>query len=95
VADPAPYVWALKPRYYRSSYQLAVHLWPAVRSWACSPSTPGSRPLPRALRRLARAGTAEAETAFGFVTDVAFWTASLDVIRRRMQAYGELVAELA
>ena len=48
---------------------------------------------------LSRAGMATAEErgpAFGFdVTDLGFWTASLDVIRRRMHTYGELVAELA
>ena len=47
---------------------------------------------------LSRAGMNTAEelgAVFGFdVTDVAFWTASLDVIRQRIAAYGQLATEV-
>ena len=46
---------------------------------------------------LSRCGMATAEelaATFGFdVTDVAFWTASLDVIRDRIRQYTELAAD--
>ena len=96
-----PYMWALKPHYYGSSY----YNWPYTYGLLFGLGLFAKyRENPNAFREhyddaLSRAGMNTAEelgAVFGFdVTDIAFWTASLDVIRRRMQAYGELVADLA
>ena len=102
VADTRhPYMWALKPHYYGSSY----YNWPytygllfGLGLFAKYAEDP-DRFRVHYDDALSRAGMATAEelgAAFGFdVTDLGFWTASLDVIRRRMHTYGELVAELA
>ena len=73
--------------------QLAVHLRLAVRSRAVRPST-ATTPSASAARYddvLSRCGMDTAEelgAAFGFdVTDEAFWTASLDVLRGRIAEY--------
>lgn len=96
-----PYMWALKPHYYGSSY----YNWPYTYGLLFGLGLFAKyRENPNAFREhyddaLSRAGMNTAEelgAVFGFdVTEIAFWTASLDVIRRRMQAYGELVADLA
>ena len=82
-----PYMWAVEAALLRRALlQLAVHLRPAVRSRPV-------RPVPQDPERfrahyddaLSRAGMNTAEelgAVFGFdVTDEAFWTASLDVVR--------------
>ncbi len=101
VADTShPYMWALKPHYYGSAY----YNWPYTYGLLFGLGLFAKyRENPAAFREhyddaLSRAGMNTAEelgAVFGFdVTDIGFWTASLDVIRRRMQAYGELVADL-
>lgn len=96
-----PYMWALKPHYYGSSY----YNWPYTYGLLFGLGLFAKyREDPDRFRdhyddALSRAGMNTAEelgAVFGFdVTDLGFWTASLDVIRRRMQTYGQLVAELA
>jgi oligoendopeptidase F len=96
-----PYMWALKPHYYGSSY----YNWPYTYGLLFGLGLFAKyRENPDRFRdhyddALSRAGMNTAEelgAVFGFdVTDLGFWTASLDVIRRRMDSYGQLVAELA
>ena len=80
--------------------QLAVHVRPAVRARVVRRVPHG----PRAFRAgyddvLSRAGMDTAEelgAAFGLdVTDTAFWTASLDVVRDRIDDYQRLAAASA
>lgn len=96
-----PHMWVLKPHYYGSNF----YNWPytygllfGLGLFAKYEEDP-DRFRMHYDDALSRAGMNTAEelgAVFGFdVTDVGFWTASLDVIRRRMHAYGTLAAEVA
>ena len=100
-ATAHPHMWVLKPHYYGSSF----YNWPytygmlfGLGLFAKYQEDP-DRFRTHYDDALSRAGMNTAEelgAVFGFdVTDVAFWTASLDVIRRRMQSYDTLAAEVA
>jgi len=93
-----PYMWAVKPHYYSSHF----YNWPytygllfGLGLFAKYQEDP-QRFTARYDDVLSRVGMNTAEelgAVFGFdVTDVAFWTASLDVIRARMDAYTVLAA---
>ena len=96
-----PYMWALKPHYYGSHF----YNWPytygllfGLGLFAQYQQDPERfrTHYDDALSRVGMNSAEELGTMFGFdVTDGAFWTASLDIIRRRIQAYDELAAELA
>ena len=93
-----PYMWALKPHYYSTHF----YNWPytygllfGLGLFAQYQQDP-QRFAAHYDDALSRAGMNTAEelgASFGFdVTDGAFWTASLDVIRTRIAAYDELAA---
>lgn len=93
-----PYMWALKPHYYSTHF----YNWPytygllfGLGLFAQYQQDP-QRFAASYDDALSRAGMNTAEelgASFGFdVTDGAFWTASLDVIRARITAYDELAA---
>ena len=96
-----PYMWLLKPHYYGSHF----YNWPYTYGLLFGLGLFATyRNDPDRFRDgyddlLSRAGMDTAEelgAAFGFdVTDVAFWTASLDVVRRRIDDYTSLAAEFA
>ncbi|MEQ1701916.1 MAG: M3 family metallopeptidase, partial [Ilumatobacteraceae bacterium] len=96
-----PYMWALKPHYYSTHF----YNWPytygllfGLGLFAQYQQDP-QRFAAHYDDALSRAGMNTAEelgATFGFdVTDGAFWTASLDVIRTRIAAYDELAATVA
>jgi oligoendopeptidase F len=95
-----PYMWAVKPHYYGSNY----YNWPYTYGLLFGLGLYAQyRADPERFQAhyddaLSRAGMNSAEelgAIFGFdVTDGAFWTASLDVIRSRMAAYEQLAAEV-
>jgi oligoendopeptidase F len=100
-ATAHPYMWAVKPHYYSSHF----YNWPytygllfGLGLYAQYQADP-DRFKAHYDDALSRAGMNTAEelgAVFGFdVTDGAFWTASLDVIRARMSAYEELADEVA
>ena len=91
-----PYMWALKPHYYGSTF----YNWPytygllfGLGLFAAYRQDP-ERFTARYDDALSRAGMDTAEelgSMFGFdVSDVAFWTAGLDVIRGRIDDYERL-----
>lgn len=93
-----PYMWAVKPHYYGSHF----YNWPytygllfGLGLYAQYRIDP-ERFAAHYDDALSRAGMNTAEelgAVFGFdVTDRAFWTASLDVVRSRIAAYEELAA---
>jgi len=96
-----PYMWALKPHYYGSHF----YNWPYTYGLLFGLGLYAQyRNDPERFKAhyddaLSRAGMNTAEelgAVFGFdVTDLAFWTASLDVVRTRIDAYDELAAEVA
>lgn len=94
-----PYMWLLKTHYYSSHF----YNWPytygllfGLGLFAKYREDP-ERFRPRYADLLSRTGMDTAEelgAAFGFdVTDPAFWTASLDVCRTRIDDYERLAAE--
>ncbi|MGB3734580.1 MAG: hypothetical protein WA964_06470, partial [Ilumatobacter sp.] len=95
-----PYMWLLKPHYYGSHF----YNWPYTYGLLFGLGLFAKyRENPEHFRSgydtlLSRAGMDTAEqlgAAFDFdVTDEAFWTASLDVIRGRIDQYEELAARL-
>ncbi len=95
-----PYMWLLKPHYYGSHF----YNWPYTYGLLFGLGLFAKyREDPEHFRSgydtlLSRAGMDTAEelgAAFDFdVTDEAFWTASLDVIRRRIDQYEELADRL-
>ena len=96
-----PYMWALKPHYYGSHY----YNWPytygllfGLGLYAQYRNDP-ERFQAHYDDALSRAGMDSAEelgALFGFdVSDISFWTASLDVVRDRIAAYDALAAEVA
>ena len=95
-----PYMWLLKPHYYGSHF----YNWPYTYGLLFGLGLFAKyREDPEHFRSgydtlLSRAGMDTAEelgATFGFdVTDEAFWTASLDVIRRRIDQYEELADRL-
>ncbi len=95
-----PYMWLLKPHYYFSHF----YNWPYTYGLLFGLGLFARyREDPIAFRSgyddlLSRAGMDTAEqlgAAFDLdVTDKAFWTASLDVVRRRMTEYESLATEL-
>jgi pepF/M3 family oligoendopeptidase len=95
-----PYMWLLKPHYYGSHF----YNWPYTYGLLFGLGLYAQyRSDPERFRRgyddlLSRAGMDTAEAlgaAFGLdVTDVGFWTASLDVCRDRIAQYEQLAAEL-
>ena len=96
-----PYMWALKPHYYGSHF----YNWPytygllfGLGLYAKYQQDP-QRFQAHYDDALSRAGMNSAEelgAVFGFdVTDAEFWTASLDVVRARIAAYDQLVADVA
>jgi pepF/M3 family oligoendopeptidase len=102
--DPAtvhPHMWLLKPHYYGSHF----YNWPYTYGMLFGLGLFASyRQDPERFRSgyetlLSRAGMDSAEelgASFGLdVTDEAFWTASLDVIRERIRDYTELAATTA
>jgi oligoendopeptidase F len=95
-----PYMWLLKPHYYSSSF----YNWPytygllfGLGLYAKYQDDPDRFRLGYA-DTLSRAGIDDAEqlgATFGIdVTDEAFWTASLDVCRDRIDQYEQLADEL-
>ena len=94
-----PYMWAAKPHYYGIGVlQLALHVRPAVRHRPL-------RELPARIPEKFRAGYDDLLSATGLgsaaalaarfdidVTDEAFWTASLDVVRARIDDFVALAA---
>jgi pepF/M3 family oligoendopeptidase len=94
------HMWVVKPHYYSSHY----YNWPYTYGLLFGLGLFARyRADPDRFRSgyddlLSRAGMASAEelgTAFGLdVTDEAFWTASLDVLRARMADYERLAAEV-
>lgn len=95
-----PYMWLLKPHYYGSHF----YNWPYTYGLLFGLGLYARyRDDPERFRDgyddlLSRAGMDTAEelgAAFGLdVTDIAFWTASLDVCRDRIAQYERLAAEL-
>jgi oligoendopeptidase F len=96
-----PYMWVLKPHYYTSHY----YNWPYTYGLLFGLGLfTRFRDDPERFRAgyddmLSRAGMDTAEelgATFGFdVTDEAFWTASLDVLRARIAEYERLSAVLS
>jgi oligoendopeptidase F len=94
-----PYMWVLKPHYYSSHF----YNWPYTYGLLFGLGLfDRYREDPERFRSgyetlLSRAGMDTAEelgSSFGIdVTDEAFWTASLDVIRARIADYEQLAAE--
>jgi len=99
-ATAHPYMWAVKPHYYGSHF----YNWPYTYGLLFGLGLYSTyREDPDRFRQryddvLSRVGMSSAEelaTTFGFdVTDVGFWTTSLDVIRERMAQYDELAAQV-
>ena len=95
-----PYMWALKPHYYGSHY----YNWPytygllfGLGLFAQYRNDPErfQAHYDDALSRVGMNSAEEVAALFGFdITDGAFWTASLDVIRDRIAAYDQLAAEV-
>ena len=95
-----PYMWVLKPHYYGSHF----YNWPYTYGLLFGLGLFARyREDPERFRSgyetlLSRAGMDTAEelgAAFGLdVTDEAFWTASLDVIRARIADYERLAADV-
>jgi oligoendopeptidase F len=95
-----PYMWVLKPHYYRAHF----YNWPYTYGLLFGLGLFARyREDPERFRAgyetlLSRAGMDTAEElgkAFGLdVTDEAFWTASLDVIRARIADYDRLAAQV-
>jgi pepF/M3 family oligoendopeptidase len=96
-----PYMWAVKPHYYSSHF----YNWPytygllfGMGLYAQYQADP-DRFKAHYDDALSRAGMNTAEelgAVFGFdVSDGAFWTASLDVVRTRMTAFEDLADEVA
>lgn len=95
-----PYMWAVKPHYYGSHF----YNWPYTYGLLFGLGLFAQyRQDPQAFGvqyddALSRAGMNTAEELgqmFGFdVTDGAFWTASLDVVRQRITSYDTLAAEV-
>ncbi len=96
-----PYMWALKPHYYSTHF----YNWPytygllfGLGLFAQYQQDP-QRFKVHYDDALSRAGMNSAEelaSVFGFdVTDSAFWTASLDIVRARIDSYDELAAQVA
>jgi oligoendopeptidase F len=95
-----PYMWLLKPHYYGSHF----YNWPYTYGLLFGLGLFAKfQEDPDRFRvgydgLLSRAGMDTAEelgSAFGLdVTDVAFWTASLDVCRERIRQYEELAGQL-
>ena len=100
-ATAHPYMWLLKPHYYGSHF----YNWPYTYGLLFGLGLFARYQAdPEHFRSgydtlLSRAGMDTAEelgAAFGLdVTDEAFWTASLDVIRARIDAYVELAERFA
>jgi oligoendopeptidase F len=99
-ATAHPYMWLLKPHYYGSSF----YNWPytygllfGLGLFARYQNDP-DRFRAGYDTMLSRAGLDDAEElgkAFDLdVTDEAFWTASLDVVRTRMADYGDLAGQV-
>ena len=95
-----PYMWAVKPHYYGSSFYNWPYTFGALFGLGLFQQF-GTDPDKFRLGYddlLSRCGMATAEELggqFGIdVTDVAFWTASLDVVRQRIADYVRLCAEL-
>ena len=96
-----PYMWLLKPHYYGSHF----YNWPYTYGLLFGLGLYAEYQAdPERFRvgyddLLSRAGMDTAEelgTAFGLdVTDVAFWTSSLDVCRSRIDQYEQLAAQYA
>lgn len=95
-----PYMWAVKPHYYGSHF----YNWPytygllfGLGLFAQYQQDP-ERFKAHYDDALSRAGMNSAEelaAVFGFdVTDQAFWTASLDVVRARIASYNELASKV-
>jgi oligoendopeptidase F len=94
------YMWAVKPHYYSSHY----YNWPYTYGFLFGLGLYSKyRDDPARFRAayddvLSRAGMNTAEelaAVFGFdVTNEAFWSASIDVIRGHIEQYRELAAEL-
>jgi pepF/M3 family oligoendopeptidase len=95
-----PYMWAAKPHYYGSHF----YNWPYTYGLLFGLGLYAQYQLDAERFRahyddaLSRAGMNSAEelgAVFGFdVTDGAFWTASLDVVRSRIEAYDRLADEV-
>ena len=96
-----PYMWAVKPHYYSSHF----YNWPYTygllfglglfAQYQQDPATFKAH-YDDALSRAGMNTAEELGKVFGFdVTDGAFWTASLDVIRQRIAEYERLAAEFA
>jgi pepF/M3 family oligoendopeptidase len=96
-----PYMWVVKPHYYGSHF----YNWPytygllfGLGLFAQYQDDPDRFRLhyDDVLSRVGMATAEELAAVFGFdVTDVAFWTASLDVIRDRIAQYEDLAGEHA
>jgi pepF/M3 family oligoendopeptidase len=96
-----PYMWAVKPHYYGSHF----YNWPYTYGFLFGVGLFAKyREDPQRFQLsyddvLSRAGMNTAEelgAVFGFdVSDVAFWTASLDVLRGHIDQYTELSSPLA
>ena len=95
-----PYMWAVKPHYYGSSFYNWPYTFGALFGLGLYQQFGND---PRQFRLgyddlLSRCGMATAEqlgSQFGIdVTDVSFWTASLDVVRQRITDYERLAGEL-
>jgi pepF/M3 family oligoendopeptidase len=95
-----PYMWAVKPHYYGSHF----YNWPYTYGFLFGLGLFAKyREDPQRFQLsyddvLSRAGMNTAEelgAVFGFdVTDEAFWTASLDVLRGHIEQYAALAAEV-
>ena len=93
-----PYMWVVKPHYYGSHF----YNWPytygllfGLGLYAQFQDDPDRfrQHYDDVLSRVGMASAEELAGAFGFdVTDGAFWTASLDVIRHRITQYEQLAA---
>ncbi len=95
-STPHPYMWAVKPHYYGAHF----YNWPYTYGllFGLGLFAQYQRDPERfrahyddALSRVGMNTAEEVAAIFGFdVTDVGFWTSSLDIIRGRMSAYDEL-----
>ena len=95
-----PYMWIVKPHYYSSHF----YNWPYTFGLLfglglfAQYRTDSAAFVDRYDALLSRASMDTAEdlgASFGIdITDVAFWTTSLDVIRERMRTYARLVTEV-
>jgi pepF/M3 family oligoendopeptidase len=99
-ATAHPYMWAVKPHYYSSHF----YNWPYTYGFLFGVGLFAKyQEDPERFQQsyddvLSRAGMNTAEelaAVFGFdVTDEGFWTASLDVLRGRIDQYAALAAEI-